>query len=154
MQEKQIRSLGREDPLEQEMATCSSILAWKIPWTDKLGGSMGLQRVRQDWMTERTHTHTHTHNNFTWQCDGLLRSFNGPEPCGLESTDKKVKERERGWYSLVYSESQLSPCTGLTLFKKASGALLMGWRHRAPSREGLRSPGRKVNPESLCTPRK
>ena len=36
----------------------------------------------------------------------VLRSFNGPEPGGLESTDKKVKERERGWYSLVYPESQ------------------------------------------------
>ena len=41
---------------------------------------------------------------------------------------------------------------GLTLFKKASGALSMGRRHRAPSREGLRSPGRKVKSESLCTP--
>ena len=36
----------------------------------------------------------------------LLRSFNRPEPGGPESTDKKVKERERGWYSLVYAESQ------------------------------------------------
>ena len=39
--------LGKKDPLEQEMATCSSILAWKIPWTDGPGGldSMGSQRV-------------------------------------------------------------------------------------------------------------
>jgi len=39
---------GQEDPLEEEMATHSSILAWKIPWTEKPGGlqSMGLQRVR------------------------------------------------------------------------------------------------------------
>ena len=45
MQERQVRSLGQEDPLEEEMATCSSILAWKIPWTDKPGGlqSMMLQ---------------------------------------------------------------------------------------------------------------
>ena len=41
---------------------------------------------------------------FCWQI--LLRSFNGLEPGGPESTDKKVKERERGWYSLVYAESQ------------------------------------------------
>ena len=42
-----VRSLGKEDPLEKEMATHSSILAWKIPWTEKPGGlqSMGLQRV-------------------------------------------------------------------------------------------------------------
>jgi len=43
--------LGQEDPLEEEMATHSSILAWRIPWTEKPGGpqSMGLQRVKHDW---------------------------------------------------------------------------------------------------------
>ena len=42
--------LGQEDPLEEEMATHSSILAWKIPWPEKPGGlqSVGLQRVRHD----------------------------------------------------------------------------------------------------------
>ena len=42
------RSLGREDPLEKEIAIHSSILAWEIPWTQELGGlqSIGLQRVR------------------------------------------------------------------------------------------------------------
>ena len=42
-----VRSLGQEDPLEKEMATLSSILAWKIPWTEEVGGllSMGLQRL-------------------------------------------------------------------------------------------------------------
>ena len=50
MQETQVRSLGGEDPLEEEMATHCSILAWRIPWTEKPGGlqSMGLQRVRHD----------------------------------------------------------------------------------------------------------
>ena len=50
MQETQVRSLGQEDPLEKEMAPHSSILAWRIPWTEKPGGlqSMGLQRVRHD----------------------------------------------------------------------------------------------------------
>ena len=48
--EMQIGSPGQEDPLELEMATHSSILAWKIPWTEEPGGlqSMGLQRVRHD----------------------------------------------------------------------------------------------------------
>ena len=43
----QVQSLGWEDPLEKEMATHSSILAWNIPWTEEPGGlqSMGLQRV-------------------------------------------------------------------------------------------------------------
>ena len=44
MQETQFRFLSLEDPLEKEMATHSSILAWKIPWTEEPG--MGLQRVR------------------------------------------------------------------------------------------------------------
>ena len=46
----QVQFLGQEDPLEEGMATHSSILAWKIPWTEKPGGlqSMGLQRVRHD----------------------------------------------------------------------------------------------------------
>ena len=47
VQETQVQSLDQEDPLEKEMATHSSSLAWKIPWTEKSGGpqSMGLQRV-------------------------------------------------------------------------------------------------------------
>ena len=47
MRETQVRFLGQEDPLEEEMATHSSVLAWKIPWTEKPGGlqSMGSQRV-------------------------------------------------------------------------------------------------------------
>ena len=46
VQETWVQSLGREDPLEKEMATHSSILAWKIPWTEEPGGlqSMGSQR--------------------------------------------------------------------------------------------------------------
>ena len=45
-----VRSLGQEDPLEKEMATHSSILAWKIPWTEESGGlqSMGPRRVEHD----------------------------------------------------------------------------------------------------------
>ena len=50
MQETQVQSLDWEDLLEKEMATHSSILAWKIPWTEEPGRlqSMGLQRVRHD----------------------------------------------------------------------------------------------------------
>ena len=50
MLETQVRPLGWEDPLEKEMATHSSILAWKIPWTEEPGRlqSMGSQRVGHD----------------------------------------------------------------------------------------------------------
>ena len=50
MQETWVRSLGQEDPLEKEMATHSSILAWRIPWAEEPGGlqSTGSQRVGHD----------------------------------------------------------------------------------------------------------
>ena len=50
IQETQVQSLGQEDPLEEEMATCSSILAWKTPWTEEPGGlqSKVSQRVGHD----------------------------------------------------------------------------------------------------------
>ena len=60
-----VQSLGREDPLEKGMATHSSILAWRIPWTEEPGGlqSIGSERVRHDQETN-THTHTRTHTHF------------------------------------------------------------------------------------------
>ena len=50
MQETLVRSLGQEDPLEKGMASHSSALAWRIPWTEEPGGlqSSGLQRIRHD----------------------------------------------------------------------------------------------------------
>ena len=53
MQETQVHSLGQEDPLEKEMATHSSILAWEIPWMEEPGKlqSMGSQRLEHDSMT-------------------------------------------------------------------------------------------------------
>ena len=50
MQETQVRSLGGEDPLERGMATYSSIIAWRISWTEEAGElqSMGSQKVRHD----------------------------------------------------------------------------------------------------------
>ena len=53
MQETRVQSLGWEDPLEKGMATHSSVLAWRILWTEGPGGlqSMGLQRVKHNWAT-------------------------------------------------------------------------------------------------------
>ena len=58
--------------MEKELATHSSILAWRIPWTEKPGGlqSMGWQRVRHD----RVHTHTHTHIHFRIVCSGSVKN--------------------------------------------------------------------------------
>ena len=54
MQEARVWSRGWEDPLEKGMTTHSSILAWRIPWTEELGGlqAMAVQRVRHDWVTD------------------------------------------------------------------------------------------------------
>ena len=54
-QETQVRSLGQKDTLKKGMATDSSILAWKIPWTEEPGGpeSIGLQRVGDNLATEQ-----------------------------------------------------------------------------------------------------
>ena len=54
MRQTRLQSLGREDLLEKEMATHSSILAWRIPWMEKPGRSTGLQRVGQSF-----HFHFH-----------------------------------------------------------------------------------------------
>ena len=61
-QETQVQSVGWEDTMEEGMATHSSTLAWKIPWTEEPGRlqSLGSQRVWHDWVNEHTHTHTHT----------------------------------------------------------------------------------------------
>ena len=55
MQETQVWPLGREDPLEKELAAHSTILAWRIPWTEAPGGlySMGSRRVKQDLATKQ-----------------------------------------------------------------------------------------------------
>ena len=57
-QEMQVRPLGQDDPLKQEMATLYSVLAWKIPWTEEPGRleSMGPQTVGHNWATKH-HTH-------------------------------------------------------------------------------------------------
>ena len=67
MQETQVLPQGLEDPLEKGMATHSSILAWRIPWTEKPGGleSMGSQRVGHDWATN-IHTCLFLFTKFKW----------------------------------------------------------------------------------------
>ena len=59
--ETQVQSLSWEDPLENRMVTHSSILAWRIPWTEDPGGlqSMGSQRVKQDWESNCIALHTY-----------------------------------------------------------------------------------------------
>jgi len=66
LQETWVGSLGQEDPLEEGMATRSSILAWRIQWTEEPGGlqSLGSQTAGHNWSDlAHTHTYTHTHTH-------------------------------------------------------------------------------------------
>ena len=86
MQEMQVRSLGQKDPLEREMATHSSTLAWKIPWTEEPGGLQSL--VLQSWTHIYIHTHTYRHLRL---CSLLIRE------CGQMCVCSKSWWSQLGW---------------------------------------------------------
>ena len=69
MQDTRVRSLGWEDPLEKEMATHSSTVAWRIPWREEPGRlqSMGSQRVRHDWATSLHFTSLQNPQQGSWK---------------------------------------------------------------------------------------
>ena len=79
----QVQPLGREDPLEKEMATCSSILAWKIPWTEEPGGlqSTGSRGVRRDLVTKLQPGLTEP-ESVIFRCTGLR------SPCCLRAKSR------------------------------------------------------------------
>ena len=83
-----VRSLGWADPLEKEMATHSSFLAWRIPWTEEIGGlqSVGSQRVKMQLSTINTHILLGNKNH-------LLNSL---WPHGLQSMEFSRPEYWRG----------------------------------------------------------
>ena len=74
--ETRVRSLGQEDPLEKEMATYSSILAWRIPWKKEPGGlqSMGSQRVGHDRATSLSQLHSGSKT--AWQYGEVSQTSN------------------------------------------------------------------------------
>ena len=88
-------SLGWEDPLEEEIATHSGILAWEISWTEERGGlqSMGFQRIGQNWITEHTCMQDWSRVSFV-RCIGLRRERQGIE--GVRGQSKA------GWSKGVY----------------------------------------------------
>ena len=75
-QEMQVRSLGREDPLEEDMAAHSSTLAWRIPWAEEPGGlqSTGSQRVRRDLGTKQ-------HKQWVPHISGIKQYLSIPTVC-------------------------------------------------------------------------
>ena len=67
MQEMWVPSLGQGDPLEEEVATHSIILAWEMPWTEEPGKLQTMGSYRQTLLSEHTHAHTHV-----WCCEFSL----------------------------------------------------------------------------------
>ena len=102
MRETRVWSLGWEDPLEKEMETHSSILAWRIPWTEEPGGlqSTGSQRVGHDWVTS-----LHTYNYSIRFCKAFLflaqNDFSGL-PCWVPTPDLEfLFFSKKPWFLLV-----------------------------------------------------
>ena len=92
MQETGVQSLGQEDPLEEQMATYSSILTWEIPWTEESSGLqfMGSQRVGHDYMT----------NIFTFSA---LRAPNGEGNGSPLQCSCLENPRDGGaWWAAIY----------------------------------------------------
>ena len=89
MQETRVRFLGWEDPLKKETAIHSSILAGKIPWTEKPGGlqSMGLQRVRYNW----AHTQSYPRGYIMQNCSNALKYRKLFSPSWANILKKKKK---------------------------------------------------------------
>ena len=93
VQEMWIQSLGLEDAVEEEMATRSSILAWRIPWTEEPGGlwAMESQRVRHNWAIEQAFTNKETSPPACWfslalQCPKAVSGLqSGSLPISLPS---------------------------------------------------------------------
>ena len=79
MQKIQVQSLGTENPLEEEMAAHSSVLAWRIPWTEEPGRlqSMGSLRVRHDWATSFSLSCIGEGNGSPLQCSCLENPRDG-----------------------------------------------------------------------------
>ena len=100
MRQTRVRSVGQEVPLEKEMATHSSTLAWKIPWTEEPGRlqSMGLQRVGHDFTTSLQSSvsgsvYSHFFETDSQNCGNLCHSC---VPCGSDGKESACNAGDLG----------------------------------------------------------
>ena len=124
MRETWVQSLGREDPLEKEMATHSSILAWRIPWTEEPGGlrSTGLQRVGHNWATSLTHSLNVSLLNIYFDYYLFGRAW-----CYLQHSGSSVLIVACGIFSCI----NLIVACGIWFLDQGSWPLF--WEHRVPA---------------------
>ena len=86
MQETQVRSLIQEDPLEKEMATHCSILAWKIPWTEEPGRLqfLGLQRIGHDLATKQQQYVIYDQTSYHWSYSSKKKEMKELRVCATK----------------------------------------------------------------------
>ena len=124
VQETRVQSLGWEDPLEEEMATHSSILAWDFPWTEKPGGlqSMGSQRVGHDWAI----------NTFTfWWLSGKESACKVGNPCLTLDWEDLEEEMETHSSILAWENPMDRGAWWARVYRVAkSRKWLSDWAHR------------------------
>ena len=131
MQVTWVRSLDREDPLEEGMATHSSILAWRIPWTEEPGGlqSMGSQRVGHDWAIEHAPKPDKLKSELNPPKEGQWPSINSQftHPETLKFRGNQVPLMKRCY--LTAKEKKKIECKSSSLLDfKCPVALLSGWK--------------------------
>ena len=100
MQETQVQSLGWEDPLDEEMANHSSILAWKIPWTEKPGRLQSM-RSQELYTTEQLSTGACIERLYLKPTDGLHH-------CIHETNSRTIKDHNQRWHLIRTIRSYLS----------------------------------------------
>ena len=106
MWETQVRPLGREDPLEKEIATHSSTLTWRIPWREEPGRLqlMGSQRVGHDWATSLTHSLIESRSHNYWALVAQLLKPTCPRTPALQ---QGIPPQWEAWVPQLGS----SPCS-------------------------------------------
>ena len=110
-----IWSLGQEDPLEKEMVTHSSILSWRIPWTEKCGRlqSTGSQRVRHDWAASLTYslnlTQVRLNNKWNWKSLSRVRLFATPWTLAHQAPPSMGFSRKEYWSDTYAVLEMISP---------------------------------------------
>ena len=152
MQEMPVQFLGWEGSLEEGMATHSSILAWRIPWTEEPGGllSMGSQRVRHDWTTQHS-----TDEEYTETCWDQLELSLGfkQEISFLPSPNDRSLARDAALNELFFGINSQSNIWAFHNFLRKKTVVIVLWDVfllepnciwcRCLLGQGLQVPGRK-----------
>ena len=149
MQKTWVQSLGQEDPLEKEMATHSSILAWEIPWMEEPGGlqSTGSQRVGHDWATSLSFFHVSmSHVNIKpWRFSALSIFISKSK-----LTEWYASDSDEVWYKISFSinswvKDLFHKCRKLVKMFRLKGKIV--WLWGGASLDALEKPSLNV---TLC----